>query len=53
MFKKLETKTDDAFEELYFNDHECVIPSKTFANLDLHVIDSISDYDPIVVPRGC
>ncbi|KAA0034939.1 uncharacterized protein E5676_scaffold1199G00020 [Cucumis melo var. makuwa] len=44
------TKTDDEFEEFDFDGCEHELPSNTLTQIDMDVIDSIREHDPIVAP---
>ena len=44
------TETDDEFEEFDFDCREHELPSNTLTQIDMDVIDSIREHDPIVAP---
>ncbi|KAA0062731.1 uncharacterized protein E5676_scaffold523G00110 [Cucumis melo var. makuwa] len=44
------TETNDDFEEFDFDGLEHELPSNTLTQIDMDVIDSIREHDPIVVP---
>ncbi|KAA0064191.1 uncharacterized protein E6C27_scaffold548G001300 [Cucumis melo var. makuwa] len=44
------TETDDEFEEFDFDGREHELPSNTLTQIDMDVIDSIREHDPIVAP---
>ena len=49
-YRDFRTDTDDEFEELNFDNCEHEVPETMFTTLDMTVIDSIREHDPLDVP---
>ena len=47
-YKDFRTEIDDEFKELDFDVREHDIPSNTFTDLDMDVLNNVREHDPIV-----
>ena len=48
-YRDFRTETDDEFQEMDFDGREYEVPSNTFTELDMNVVDNIREHDPIIV----
>ncbi|KAA0066696.1 uncharacterized protein E5676_scaffold384G00230 [Cucumis melo var. makuwa] len=49
-YMDFQTEIDDEFEEFDFDGREHELPLNTLTQIDMDVIDSIREHDPIVAP---